>query len=104
MAGQSRKQQIEAMLESDPSDPFLRYALALEHVSAGEDQAAAEQFQRLLHEHPDYVAGYFHFGQTMARLGWAGKAKELLARGIAVAEQAGDLHAAEEMRGLLGTL
>ena len=33
----SRLEQIQAMLADDPNDPFLRYGLAMEHVSSGDD-------------------------------------------------------------------
>jgi hypothetical protein len=37
-------------------------------------------------------------------LGRTGDAKVILANGIEQAQRAGDLHAAEEMQGLLGTI
>ena len=54
----SRKEQIEEMLADDPNDTFLRYGLAMEHVSAGDDAAALHCLQELLQVAPDYVPAY----------------------------------------------
>src|SRR5262245_1634365 len=104
MAESTRRQQIEAMLASDPTDAFLRYALAMEYVSAGEDDRAIAEFKRLVHEHPRYVAGYHQCGQAFARQNLPVEAREILDRGIRVATQCGEMHAAEEMTGLLQNL
>jgi tetratricopeptide (TPR) repeat protein len=104
MTGQTRKQQIESMLEADPSDAFLRYALAMECVSAGDDPTALDHFSKLLDEHPDYIAGYFQRGQALVRLDRLDEARHCLAQGIAAARKTGDLHAAEEMNALLSTI
>jgi Flp pilus assembly protein TadD len=101
MAGKSRKEQIEEMLAEDPNDPFLRYGLAMEHVSAGQDEEAARCFQELLRVAPDYVPAYMQAGRTLARLQRDEEARTLFQTGIAMAQQKGDLHAAGEMEGFL---
>jgi len=101
MSGKSRKQQIEEMLAEDPNDPFLHYGLAMEHVSAGQDEEAVRCFQELLRVAPDYVPAYMQAGRTLTRLQRDEEARELFRTGIAVAQQKGDLHAAEEMQGFL---
>ena len=104
MAGKSRKQQIEEMLADDPHDPFLRYGLAMEHVSAGQDEEAVRCFEQLLQTTPDYVPGYMQAGRTLARLNRVEDARAVFEAGIAAARQKGDLHAAEEMTGFLDGL
>ena len=69
-----------------------------------EEQAAVAEFQRLLTDSPTYTAGYFQLGQTLVRLERLDEARDVLTRGIMVAEKAGDFHTAEEMRGVLGTM
>jgi Flp pilus assembly protein TadD len=101
MTGKSRKQQIEEMLVEDPNDPFLRYGLAMEHVSAGQDEDAVHCFQELLKVAPDYVPAYMQAGRTLARLDRENEARAIFQTGIAVARQKGDQHAADEMQGFL---
>ncbi|HTU17868.1 MAG TPA: hypothetical protein VMG10_07365 [Gemmataceae bacterium] len=101
MTNKSRKQQIEEMLREDPNDPFLRYGLAMEHVSAGQDEEAIRCFEELLRATPDYVPGYMQAGRVLARLDRVDVARAIFEAGIAAARQKGDLHAAEEMAGFL---
>ena len=104
MTDKSRKQRIEEMLAEEPNDPFLRYGLAMEFVSTGEDTEAARCFQELLTATPDYVPAYMQAGRTLARLNREDEARALYRSGIAVAQQKGDLHAAGEMEGFLEEL
>jgi tetratricopeptide (TPR) repeat protein len=101
MSGKTRKQQIEEMLADDPNDAFLRYGLAMEYVSAGQDEEAVQCFQQLLEATPDYVPGYMQAGRTLARLDRVEEARAIFQAGIAQARAKGDSHAAEEMAGFL---
>jgi thioredoxin-like negative regulator of GroEL len=104
MSGKTRKQQIEEMLAEDPNDPFLRYGLAMEHVTSGEDEAAVRCFQDLLAVDPSYVPAFMQVSQALIRLGRVAEARSHLSRGIAVARQQKNEHAAEEMQGFLAGL
>jgi tetratricopeptide (TPR) repeat protein len=97
MTGKSRKQQIEEMLTEDPDDPFLRYGLAMEYVSAGQDEEAVRCFEELLRMAPNYVPGYMQAGRALTRLNRIEEARAVFQSGIAAAQQQGDRHAAEEM-------
>ncbi len=104
MTEKSRKQQIEEMLALDPTDPFLRYGLAMECVSEGETEEAARRFGELLAAAPDYVPAYFQAAQALIRLGRREEAADMLRRGITVAREQGNHHAGDEMQGLLSGL
>jgi Flp pilus assembly protein TadD len=104
MTGKTRKQQLEEMLVEDPNDPFLRYGLAMENVSAGDLEAAVRCFRDLFAVAPDYVPAYLQAGQTLTRLGRAAEARDVYRDGMAVAARQGDEHARGEMEGLLDSL
>jgi Flp pilus assembly protein TadD len=104
MAGKSRKQQLEEMLAEDPNDPFLRYGLAMEYVSQGDDERAVRCFQELCAAAPDYVPAYHQRGQALVRLGRVDEARAVLQDGIRAAHQGGNAHAEEEMQVLLASL
>jgi thioredoxin-like negative regulator of GroEL len=104
MSGKTRQQQIEEMLAEDPNDLFLRYGLAMEHVSQGDDEGAVRYFQDLLAVDANYVPAYMQLSQALIRRGRIPEAREQLGRGITVARQQGDGHAAEEMQGFLASL
>jgi Tfp pilus assembly protein PilF len=100
----SRKEQIEELLALDPDDSFLRYGLAMEHVSAGDDEGAVRVFRDLLARDAKYIPAYLMLGQTFVRLCEPDDARTILQTGIQMAYNVGDSHAAGEMTGLLSTL
>jgi thioredoxin-like negative regulator of GroEL len=104
MTAKTRKQMIEEQLAADPNDPFLRYALAMEHQSAGDPEAALRCLRELLELDAGYVPAYQQSGQLLARLGRTVEAADAFRRGIAAAAQTGDQHAAGEMQGMLDSL
>jgi predicted Zn-dependent protease len=97
----TRKEQLEAMLQDEPNDPFLHYGLAMEFVSENQDEEAVTRFRRLFTVAPEYVPAYLQAGQALLRLNRVVEAHEILNQGVAVARQQGDAHAAEEMQGLM---
>jgi predicted Zn-dependent protease len=100
----TRREQIEEMLATEPKDPFLRYGLAMEYVSAKDDEGALQRFRELFAVAPTYVPGYLQAGQALVRLGRVKEAAALFRDGITVARQAGDMHALGEMEGMLAEL
>ena len=100
----TRRQMLEEFTAAHPQDAFVRYGLALEYAKSGDSDAAIEHFRRLLADHPDYVAGYFHYGQLLAKLARKEEAKKVLSVGIVVARKVGDQHAGDEMQAALAEL
>src|SRR5262245_5184295 len=95
--------QIEALLADDPGDPFLRYGLAMEHASAGDEPAAADHLLKLIND-SSYVPAFLMAGQILNRLNRVDEAVSVLRRGVATARAEGNAHAEGEMAGLLATL
>jgi tetratricopeptide (TPR) repeat protein len=104
MSTKTRKEQLLELLELDPDDSFVRYGLAMEHVTAGQDEEALGYLQELLRRDADYVPGYLQAGRALIRLGRDDEARTTLQTGIAVATRKGDGHAAGEMTGFLESL
>jgi tetratricopeptide (TPR) repeat protein len=100
----TRKEQIEAMLKEEPYDAELRYMLAMEHVSLGDDAGAVGVFQNLIADAPTHAPAYHMAGRALQRLGRISEAKKLLQSGIPIAMQSGNTHAAGEMQELLENL
>jgi predicted Zn-dependent protease len=103
MARTQRMDQLEALLADDPTDAFLRYALAMEHSGQGDDETAVKLLRELIADTP-YVPAYLMAGQALARLGREPEAAAVLRQGIEAARAAGDAHALGEMQGLLATV
>lgn len=104
MPGPTRKEQLQAMLVEDASDPFLRYAYAMEIESDGDTDGAIAQLELLLKDSPEYVPGFLQAGQLLVKTGRVDEAKEMLRMGMQTAFKQADHHAYEEMEGLLSSL
>lgn len=104
-----RMEQIESLLVDDPNDAFLRYGLAMEHSSQGDDATAVQHLRDLIALDPakPYIPAFLMAGQALVRLEKETEAVELLKQGIAAAGRAGTpeaMHARGEMEGLLATV
>ena len=91
-------------LEDDPSDIFTHYAIAQEYASTGNDSAAIEKYDEIIHLDPAYVPAYHQLGLLFTRLNRGEQARETLSRGIAAAGRNGETHAQAEMQELLDDL
>jgi tetratricopeptide (TPR) repeat protein len=100
----SRRIMLEEFVAAHPNDGFARYGLAMECASQGDSAAAVENYEKLLASHPDYVSGYFQYGQLLARLSRTDDARRILTTGIQAARRTGDEHAASEMETALAQL
>lgn len=100
----TRRAMLEEFLAANPNDAFARYGLALECVNAGDSAGGLEHFRLLLAAHPEYVPGYFHFGQLLSKMNQRDAAKKTLADGVSVARKAGDTHALSELQAALDEL
>ena len=100
----SRREILEQFVADKPTDAFARYGLALECAKTGQDEAANENFKKLLETNPNYVAGYYQFAQFLARIGRLDEARKLLSDGVVVAQNSGDMHARDEMQAALALL
>ena len=104
MVSKTRKQQLEELLADDPNDAFLRYGLAMEQASAGDDEGAIRTLRQMIADKLDYVPAYQQVGQILMRLDRLDEARESFRQGISLAKRVGNAHAAGEMEGFLDTL
>jgi tetratricopeptide (TPR) repeat protein len=59
----SRIDQLQQMLEEDPHDVFLYYALGMEFLNSDVSKAVI-QFEKVLQMDASYVAAYYQLGQV----------------------------------------
>lgn len=94
----SRIDTIRKLLEKSPDDTFLIYSLGMEHLSVDQPAEALGRFERVLALDPKYLAAYPQASKALRALGRRDDAAEMLRRGMAAAQQAGDPHAKDNMR------
>jgi predicted Zn-dependent protease len=95
---------LEEFVKANPADAFARYGLAMECAKLGETSAAEEHFRALLAAHPDYIYGYYHYGQLLMRLERQDEARNIFTEGIAAAEKARNAHGRDELEAALRDL
>ncbi len=100
----TRIEMLRSFIDQRPTDPFPRYALALEHRNAGQLDDAWRAFQELLTHHTDYTATYLHAGATLVALGRVEEARDVYRRGVEACVRKGDHHALGELEGALAGL
>lgn len=93
-----RVAQIKKFLMANPSDSFLRHALALEYIKAGDDGAARRLFEDLLGDEPLYTGSYYHLGKLLERNADPAAAISWYEKGMEAARATGDQHALSELR------
>ena len=100
----NRRRMLEEMLAESPDDAELRYALAMEDISADDPAAAVVRFRELAALPTPHVPAFLMGAQTLVKLGQTSEAMALLRAGVAAAQKQGNLHAMGEMQGMLDSL
>lgn len=97
MKNVERIEQLLNFLKDEPNDPFLLYALAVEYTPSDPTEAL-RYFEKLLHEHENYTASYYHAAALYASLGDPDKAEKTYRKGIEVCKKQEKTHALTELR------
>lgn len=93
----TRLNRLLAYHKEDPNDAFTLYAIATEYRDYDDDEAL-KYYQRLLTEHPDYLATYYHAAILLSDMDERQQAEKILVKGIELAEQQGNQLALRELK------
>jgi tetratricopeptide (TPR) repeat protein len=99
-----RLEALQKMIAGGTTDPFARYALAMELKSLGRLDECAAAFVALRESDPNYVAQYLMAGGVAEQRGNKDEAREIYGEGIARAKAKGDAHALGEIQQALALL
>lgn len=94
----ARFEKLQELLKENPKDNFLRHALALEYIKAGDDEKAKKIFEKILSESPDYIGSYYHLARLLERLDETDLAVQWYKKGLEATRLAGDTHAYNELQ------
>ncbi|MCW3105095.1 MAG: tetratricopeptide 4 [Bacteroidetes bacterium] len=83
----NRLEQLLQMLQEDPHDPFLNYALALELAKAGDIDAAIDRIEGILARDENYLGAYYQLGKFYEQSLQPEKAIQTYQRGIGIAKK-----------------
>jgi len=93
-----RIEKIKEFLKDNPTDNFLRHALALEYIKSGEELTARNLFEAILTEDPNYIGSYYHLAKLLEKLEQTQLAIDWYEKGMAAAKLAKDQHAYNELQ------
>ncbi len=85
------------MLEKEPGDDFLNYALAVELEATGKKREAIEQLNKLLAHNADYLGAYYKLGKLWEESGEDARALEVYNKGLELAQRLNNKKAAGEL-------
>ncbi|MGN6439681.1 MAG: hypothetical protein ACTHMM_24350 [Agriterribacter sp.] len=94
----NRKEKLLEMLQTAPQDNFLRHALAMEHISEGEDAEAIAIFEAILRNDPAYIGSYYQLGKLLEKKEHYTEAVDWYKKGMEAANIANDKKAYNELR------
>ena len=96
--------QLEKLLNLDPADAFVLYALAQEYAKQNQHARALEFYDRALAVTPDDGYCYFHKARSLESLNRLADARATLTAGIVAARRAQDSKALNELQSYLDSL
>lgn len=92
-----RKEMIFGMLEKEPNDVFLNYALAMEHLATSDFRDAETQFKKVLDINATYLPCFYQLGQVNEKLGNNEVAISYYKRGVELAKSQNNTKALGEL-------
>lgn len=104
MEPKTRKDQLLKMLELEPDDVFLNYALAMEYLAIDSFEIAAQMLEKTLSLKQDYLPCYYQLGQVNEKLNNEKLAIHYYESGIIIAEKQGNKKALGELKEALWLL
>jgi tetratricopeptide (TPR) repeat protein len=99
-----RMQRLTRLLEADPRDPFVLYAIAQEHARAGRTADAVAFFDRCIEADPANAYAHFHKARALEADGQHAAALQAARAGLAAAHAAADHKALAELQALVASL
>jgi tetratricopeptide (TPR) repeat protein len=93
-----RLEKLQEFLLANPHDPFVKHAMALEYVKAGNEGAARSLWEEILERDPAYVGSYYHLAKLLERTGETALAIQWYEKGMAAAKTAGERRAYNELQ------
>jgi predicted Zn-dependent protease len=100
----NRLEQLHKYLKSDPEDPFLSYAIAMEHIGLKNLKKAKQILLELKRRRPDYTAMYYHLGKLYQGEGNNEEAELIYREGIKLTTVSRQQHQLAELQTALNNM
>ncbi len=97
-------EKLQQMLDAEPGDPFLLYAIAQEYQKKGDHERAIETYRACIERDDGQIYAYYHAARSLDAVGRGNEAAALLRSALAHPACRNDPKAREELTALLETL
>ena len=97
-------ERLQRMLDDEPGDPFLLYAIAQEHQKRDDHERAIEAYLACIEHDDGYLYAHYHAARSMDAIGRTDEAIALLRTALAHPNCRNDPKAHDELRALLEAL
>ncbi len=95
---ESKISKLANRLKENPTDSFVKFALALELLKIDQQEKALSLFKNIRNNDPDYSGVYYHLGKLYEELGENNLALECYKDGIVVTTRLKDQHSKSELQ------
>jgi len=99
-----RLQKLAEMLEKQPHDTFLLYAIGMEYLGMSDVNVAEKYFKQVLEVDSNHIATHYQLGILFTQQNRENEAQLVLEKGFELARQKGDLKTQNEFRSALDEL
>ena len=93
-----RIEELKKIINTDPDDPFLHYALGLECIKIDDLEGAKKSFEIILDSYPDYLPVYYQAANLYVDTGNYSMAKATFKSGIQIAESRSEIRTLKELK------
>jgi uncharacterized protein HemY len=90
--------QLEDLVMQNPKNALMHYTLGVEYLRADENEKAITILRKAISLEPEYSAAYRELGKALLKSDLKKEATDIFDKGIAVAEEKGDIQTSKEMR------
>lgn len=92
-----RINELQKLLQDEPEDRFLHYALGLEYIKTGNPDRALARFEFLLNKYSEYLPVYYQAAQLYVEKGDYQKAQSTYENGMALARRLNETKTLQEL-------
>ena len=97
----SRIEQLRSLLDAEPDDVFLHFALAMELAKVGRSDEALSHLTRVTEIDPDYTAAYVQRARILIERKQPAAARQIITAGLEAARRAAEPHTVEKLHDML---
>lgn len=100
----ARVEKLKLMLNEQPNDSFILFALGLEMMKLNDEVAAESYFNLIIQNDPNYCGVYYHLGKLLEKTGRAQEALDVYDLGLKICKKLNEIHNYNELRSAFDTL